>query len=72
MVLCPNRADHLSGNLLVMYKEVGFAAIALNGQYYAHRQIIATLAPVLRLSNAICQGATDTASHLVSSLLGSV
>jgi splicing factor U2AF subunit len=62
MVLCGNRADHLSGNLIVMYKEVGSAAaaaLALNNQFYAGRQITVTLAPVLRLSNAICRGAAD-------------
>jgi hypothetical protein len=33
--------------------------LALNNQFYAGRQITATLAPVLRLSNAICRGAAD-------------
>jgi splicing factor U2AF subunit len=62
MVLCGNRADHLSGNLVAMYKEAGSAvaaALALNNRFYAGRQIAVTLAPILRLSNAICRGAAE-------------
>jgi splicing factor U2AF subunit len=62
LLLCGNRSDHLSGNLLAVYKEVSSATsavLALKNQFYASRQITATLAPVLRLSNAICRGAGD-------------
>jgi splicing factor U2AF subunit len=62
MVLCGNKSDHLTGNLIVMYREVNGAMSAfhcLNGQYYAGRRIAVTLAPVLRLSNAVCRSFSD-------------
>jgi splicing factor U2AF subunit len=67
ILLCGNKSDHLSGNLIVMYKEVQSATstlMALNGQYYAGRKIAVTFAPILRLSNAICRSAGDAQCQL--------
>lgn len=58
IVICGNRADHLSGNVIVMFKEANAAVVAqsaLNGQYYAGRKIVVTLAPIQRTSNSICR-----------------
>lgn len=58
IVVCGNRADHLSGNVIVMFKEANAAAVAhaaLNGQFYAGRRLIITFAPILRTSNSICR-----------------
>lgn len=58
IIVCGNKSDHLSGNVLAMYKEVNSAISAqraLNNQYYAGRKLTVTLAPVQRLSNALCR-----------------
>ena len=58
LLICGNRSDHLSGNVLAMYKEVNSAVAAqnvLNGQFYAGRKLLVTFAPIARISNAICR-----------------
>ncbi|KAH0795326.1 Splicing factor U2af small subunit B [Histomonas meleagridis] len=62
MVICGNKMDHLSGNLLAMFREMDAATaafIALNDQFYAGRRISISFAPVLRLSCSICRGFED-------------
>ena len=58
VVIAGNEVDHLSGNVLAMYREVDgalAAKTALDGQYYAGRRISITFSPTLRISSAICR-----------------
>lgn len=62
ILVCGNRADHLVGNVLVLFREVDAAVRAqliLSDQYYAGRPIHITASPILRLSNAVCKRAHD-------------
>lgn len=58
MVVCENRSDHLAGNTYVKFSDEDSAKAALaaiQGRWYAGRQVVAEYSPVTDLSDGKCR-----------------
>ena len=67
MVLCGNKADHISGSVIALFHDSNAALAAktfLNGKYYAGRKIEVGFAPIPRLSLSICKNIEDQSCQL--------